>query len=204
MTTLGLQYEQHLENKRANLAREFETNRSNVANESETHRANVAREFETNRANVANENIRRGTLDETIRANKENEAIRRGTLNEQRRTNMANEAIQSGRLAEEIRSNQAKEFETNRANVAKETETNRANTAKERIDYIKNLPNDSATVASLAEYVNNYGGKISKSSKDVINKYLNAAVIAGVGTSAWRQSIDAAKEAIISTLVKKK
>lgn len=80
MTQNQIAYQTHLENKRANRAREDETHRSNVANEeenrrfhadsiAETKRSNIAREFETNRANVAREN-------ETSRSNLANEMLK--------------------------------------------------------------------------------------------------------------------------------
>lgn len=69
MTQNQIAYQTHLENKRANEAREAETHRSNLANETEnrrfhtesiqeTQRANVARETETNRSNLANEMLK--------------------------------------------------------------------------------------------------------------------------------------------------
>ena len=69
MTQNQIAYQAHLENKRANEAREAETHRSNLANETEnrrfhtesiqeTQRANVARETETNRSNLANEMLK--------------------------------------------------------------------------------------------------------------------------------------------------
>lgn len=69
MTQNQIAYQAHLENKRANEARETETHRSNIANEEEnkryhtesvkeTQRSNKARETETNRSNLANEMLK--------------------------------------------------------------------------------------------------------------------------------------------------
>ena len=69
MTQNQIAYQNYVETKRANQARENETHRSNVVNETEnerfhrasiaeTNRANVARESETNRSNLANEMLK--------------------------------------------------------------------------------------------------------------------------------------------------
>lgn len=64
MTTNSINYNKHLEDKRANLAREVETNRSNLANEAETKRHNLATEQLTDR-----------NLQELIRHNQASESI---------------------------------------------------------------------------------------------------------------------------------
>lgn len=80
MTQNQIAYQAHLENQRANKARETETHRSNIANETETKRSNLAKEAETNRSNVAKEietnrsNVARET--ETNRSNLANEMLK--------------------------------------------------------------------------------------------------------------------------------
>lgn len=85
MTQNQIAYQAHLENKRANEAREAETHRSNIANEQEnkryhtesmkeTQRSNLAREAETNRSNVARET-------ETNRSNLANEMLKATEIN---------------------------------------------------------------------------------------------------------------------------
>lgn len=80
MTQNQIAYQAHLENQRANKARETETHRSNIANEEETKRSNIAREAETNRSNVAREietnrsNLAKET--ETNRSNLANEMLK--------------------------------------------------------------------------------------------------------------------------------
>ena len=72
MTTLGLEYLKHQENKRANLAKEAELNRHNIRTEGtdranvdvkyamldETARANQAKEAETHRSNIEQEKLK--------------------------------------------------------------------------------------------------------------------------------------------------
>lgn len=91
MTQNQIAYQAHLENKRANEAREAETHRSNTVNEkenerfhsaslAETRRSNIARETETNRSNLAKEietnraNVARET--ETNRSNLATEMLK--------------------------------------------------------------------------------------------------------------------------------
>lgn len=57
MTNLQIQYAEHRENVRHNLAGEQEVKRHNLAWEGETNRHNVATEYETHRHNVVGENI---------------------------------------------------------------------------------------------------------------------------------------------------
>ena len=81
MTQNQIAYQAHLENQRANKAREAETHRSNIANETETRRSNLARETETYRSNVARET-------ETNRSNLAKET-------ETNRSNLANEMLKA-------------------------------------------------------------------------------------------------------------
>lgn len=82
MTSNQIAYNQHLETKRSNLAREAETHRSNVVNEIETQRANRAREGENYRHNTVTEGISLGTLLEGVRSNKarESENVRKNNM----------------------------------------------------------------------------------------------------------------------------
>lgn len=158
MTRNQLLYQQNVETKRSNQARETETNRSNLANETEnkrwhqateaeTERSNKAREAETQRSNLAKEletnraNVARET--ETTRSNLASELLKSQELRETTRTHKANEAIgmynantSRQSLGETERSNLAKELETARHNQAVEAETGRSNLAQEDIQKI--------------------------------------------------------------------
>nr|AVX53710.1 putative ORF1 [Marmot picobirnavirus] len=79
MTQNQIMYQNYLETRRSNQARETETNRSNLARELETNRSNVAVEGETHRHNLATEGLGMVTLQETARHNVAGEDI--GYLN---------------------------------------------------------------------------------------------------------------------------
>lgn len=85
MTQNQIAYQAHLENQRANKARETETHRSNIANERETNRSNLAKEAETNRSNIARET-------ETNRSNVAKET-------ETNRSNLANEMLKATEIS---------------------------------------------------------------------------------------------------------
>lgn len=104
MTQNQINYQNHLEQKRANLARETETHRGNLAQEelgksnlAETKRANLAREVETNRANLAKEaetHRSNTTVErETHRSNLANELLKGEANQEIARSNFANEGL---------------------------------------------------------------------------------------------------------------
>lgn len=125
MTTLGLDYLKHQEQRR-----------SNLANERETNRANLAKEGENLRHNTATEEQARLELDERIRSNTATEnltAIR----------DAATKAHYERSDAETKRANLAKEDETQRANIARESETKRSNEMNELINNLKNTEGSS-------------------------------------------------------------
>lgn len=173
MTENQIKYQQHVEQKRANLANEAEMNRSHLANEAlgeknyqETKRANIARESETNRSNLAREiethraNV--ATETERARSNRANEAIGWGNVAvgyanvaEAQRSHLANEMLQGQQLQE-----------TNRANVAKETETSAHNRRQEAIAIV-NPALDRITTA--------YQGAAQRSTQRAIASEKNAS-----------------------------
>lgn len=94
----------------------------------EARRSNQARELENSRHNLATEAHNTSALAETIRSNKANEALGResnvikwNTLQETQRSNLANELLISQRNAETARHNVAVESEAERANKAAES-----------------------------------------------------------------------------------
>lgn len=102
MTANQIAWQNMLETRRANVARELETNRSNVARETETNRANVAKEGETKRHNVATEV-------EAGRHNRSTESLGFSNLSELGRHNLQTEAVNWYNAQEVKRANQANE-----------------------------------------------------------------------------------------------
>lgn len=88
MTSNQIAWQNAMESRRSNLAREAETNRSNVARETETNRHNLADEGETHRHNVVGEQ-------ETALHNRNTEGLTMGQLVEANRHNTVTERIQS-------------------------------------------------------------------------------------------------------------
>jgi hypothetical protein len=120
MTANQIAWQNMLESRRSNRAREAETNRANLATEGETKRANLAKEGETNRHNLATEGIAILGHQETVRSNKvkeketnrhnlATEKVAAGTLTENVRHNKATEGIAAGTLTETVRHNKANE-----------------------------------------------------------------------------------------------
>lgn len=184
MTKNQIEYQKHLEQTRANIARESETNRANLAGEqlrgqelAETSRHNVVTEGETERSNRTKEaEAQRSNLAkeaETYRKNTASEAIAKqqvalgySTLAETESHNAATEQVQKYAALEQHRSNLAQELETNRANQARETETTRDNLQK-RENEVK------------LEKIRQEGMN-SRLSKELTHKYVDTAVH-GVG-----------------------
>lgn len=97
MTRNQILYQQNVETKRANVARETETNRSNVVNERENERSHRAVEAETARHNQAYEQeTQRSNLAKELENNRHNvttETLQYQANTEQARSNRANEAL---------------------------------------------------------------------------------------------------------------
>lgn len=199
MTTMGIEYQKYKEQKRSNLAQEYETNRSNLARENETHRTNVT-----------NENIRQGTLDEQIRTNRANEGLKRDTLSETVRHNKQTEQLGSRDATSRAKQADAALIQANvatasqqeqvRSNKADEAERTRSAKAKEALSSIDKLPSGAAEVAALGKYVTEYGGNISGKNKSLVNKYLNSAVLAGYGTKKYNEYINQARDILVKFL----
>lgn len=125
MTTLGLDYLKHQEQRRSNLANEEEANRSNLAKEAENLRHNTATEqqakdelAETNRHNVRVEDLT-AIKDAATKAHYER-----------------SDQIQKEHY-------ERADTESERANAAKEYETNRSNEMNELINNLKNMEGSS-------------------------------------------------------------
>lgn len=128
MTKNQIAYNELLEAKRSNIARETETARSNRANETETHRANVTRETETARHNQQSESLGFAQLEETKRSNRANESIKaytaqtdRSALAENMRANLAREEQNYLNYTATKEDNEGRREETYRANTTAET-----------------------------------------------------------------------------------
>lgn len=93
MTQNQIRYQESIESRRANQAREAETARANLAKEAEDRRSNQAREYETHRANLAAEDNRNRSLLETTAHNRATEDVGYRTYRENVRSNLANEIL---------------------------------------------------------------------------------------------------------------
>lgn len=149
MTANQIAYQNMLEARRTNRAKEIETQRSNLAKEAENLRSNKAKENENFRHNINTEEVALRQLGlsaqqiaEVIRHNKATEGLSASQvgvmaqqLSETIRSNLSNEAIRWATQEEAARHQQAQDAEANRHNMAVEHETQRANLTNARVQY---------------------------------------------------------------------
>lgn len=128
MTANQIAYQNMLETRRSNLAKEAETNRSNVAREKETYRSNVAKEVETNRHNIDNERLGWANLDESTRSHKVQEQLGWANLSETARYHNQLDAVNWAGVI----NTSEKNIETNRHNTQMETQAENELTVKQQ------------------------------------------------------------------------